>query len=273
MQVIRKFNEATKLEELFQVCIEINEDFSHELDILENFFNIPIHASIKALVSPLVHREDMLKCCNSIIDIHSLFHNIEQPILDACIAHRDFLLNVRENTIKEFIEKSERIMGDLTLGLDEKSFYHTMIIINELANSRALLSFLLGEKQSGSNNFTTDTFEMMKEGLDDSDYSEILTKEMITDLKDTWTSALIFQSTCTSFDELITMVLESPEKYSEITKKASACNKHLDDIKDFLISLENKEEYKKEIIKKICESSSFKFHKHQNQEKYYVSLK
>ena len=273
MKIVETFTAATKIEDLIVVFKEINGEFEKEIDLLQNAFNIPIHSSVKKCVKLLICRESLQTLCRSILDIGSIFSNIDTSIQEVCEGYITYLANYTQATVNKFIEVSTITTAKLTGGLNDDNIMNIKMIYKEFSTSKALLSYLIGKNDVGINNFNEETFDLLKESLDDSDFSEILTQEIIKDIKDIWTILLEIRESCKTFDILNRTIIKNIEKYSNIQRKINASRRYLADIRDFLISLERKEEYKREIVKKIYERSYLKFSRLSTEHFYEVSLK
>ena len=259
MKIVEMFTETTKIEDIFIVFKEVNDEFTKEISLLESNFDIHIHSSVKKCAKLLTRRENLKLYCRSILDIGLIFHNIEEDIKKICESYIDYLDNYTQTTVSEFIEISKVVNAKLTLELSEDNIINIKTIFKEFSRSKALLNYLIGKKTAEESNFTHDTFVLLKENLEDSDFAEILTQEILKDLIDIWIVLLEIKDSCKTFEILIRTFTIEIEKYLEVKKKINACSRYLVDIRDYLISLESKEEYKKEIIKKIYESSYLGF--------------
>ena len=273
MKIVETFTAATKIEDIIIVFKEINGEFENEIDIIEKGFNIFIHSSVKNCAKLLMCRESLQTLCKSVIDIGSIFHNIDENIQEICETYINYLANYTQTTVNTFIEISTITIAKLTGGLNDDNIINIKMIFKEFSRSKALLNYLIGNNDVGTHNFNEETFDLLKESLDDSDFSEILTQETIKDLKDIWTTLLEIKDSLKTYNALIITIIKNIDKYQNIQAKIKACNRYFTDIRDFLISLERKEVYKREIVKKIHERSYLKFSRLSTRDVYEVSLK
>ena len=180
---------------------------------------------------------------------------MNKGVKQACELYIECITDFNKSTIKDFIETSERVNKDIWCS---QTVTLKMMLLR-FSGNKELLVYLIGNKASGDPAYTEEVFNRLSQNLNDSDFSDILTRRIIGDFRDIWLFTNNLNVNCNSFNRLIAAIQGNTSKYLEL-EKLKGLNKYLYDMQDYYIHIESKEEYEGEIIKLIYKRSTIKFH-------------
>ena len=260
----RLFNELkTKFEE-FCVCkdgmkiksivaiFQIDEDMQKEIEICEKAFNKEVDAKLKSCLSHLYEMSKNIDIYQSILNLDDVFRLGNQEFKSKCKDYLTLVSDYENQTAESFTSVSEAVKkfnNPFALLNNPRNFR----IFKEFSKSNLLLKFLF-EKKGGVHNIDDETFFVLKDGLEDKEYDPSLTKEDIDDLEKLWKFMRTIGENITT-EEFIEKIQERLKEFVENLKCLESCLKNFNDINVLYCMQTNKEEHKKEIIKKICEFS------------------